>query len=97
MNDELVRTQYVIMRILRTNKATNYVRSMTLAEISEQEGRNKSNTIYKHIKILQEKKLVELGIKVERANSYFLSEAGMQLLKKYDDMEDEKDGYNNEG
>ena len=89
VNDELVRTQYVIMRILRTNKATNFIRSMTLTEISEQEGRNKSNTIYKHMKILQEKKLVELGVKVERSNSYFLSEAGMQLLKKYDDMEDE--------
>lgn len=96
MNDELVRTQYVIMRILRTNKATNYIRSMTLAEISEQEGRNKCNTIYKHMKILREKELVELGIKVERANSYFLSEAGVQLLKKYDDMEDEKNGCNNE-
>lgn len=96
MDDELVRTQYVIMKILRTKKATNYIRSMTLAEITEQEGRNKPNTIYKHIKILQDKGLVELGVKAERANSYFISEAGIQLLKKYDDMEDEKDGYSSE-
>ena len=96
VNEELVRTQYVIMRILRTKKATNFIRAMTLEEISEEEGRNKPNTLYKHIKILQKRKLVKLGIKVERANSYFLSESGMELLKKYDDVEEEKNGSNNE-
>lgn len=96
MNDELVRTQYVIMRILRTNKATNYIRAMTVTELSEQEGRNKPNTLYKHIRILQKKKLVESGIKVERANSYFISEPGLELLKKYDDMEEKKNGCSNE-
>ena len=59
MNEELVRTQYVIMRILRTNKATNYIRAMTVSEISEQEGRNKSNTLYKHIRILEKRKKVQ--------------------------------------
>ncbi len=91
MNEELVRTQYVIMRILRTNKATNYIRAMTVTEISEQEGRNKPNTLYKHIKILQKRKLVEPGVKVERANSYFISVLGLELLKKYDDMEGDTD------
>lgn len=96
MNEELVRTQYVIMRILRVNKATNYIRGMTVTEISEQEGRNKPNTLYKHIKALQSRKLVELGVKVERANSYFINELGMELLKKYDDLEEEKNECNNE-
>lgn len=96
MHDGLVRTQYVILKILRTNKATNYIRSMTLAEIAEQEGRNKPNTLYKHIKILQDKKFVEIGAKVERANSYFLSSEGIQLLEKYDDMEESDDGRHNE-
>lgn len=96
MNEELVRTQYVIMRILRLNKATNYIRGMTVTEISEQEGRNKPNTLYKHIKILQSRKLVELGVKVERANSYFINELGMELLKKYDDLEEEKNECINE-
>lgn len=96
MNEELVRTQYVIMRILRSNKATNYIRGMTVTEISEQEGRNKPNTLYKHIKILQSRKLVELGVKVERANSYFINELGMELLKKYDDLEEEKNECDNE-
>lgn len=89
MDKELVRTQYVIMKILRTNRATNCIRAMTLTELSEQEGRNKPNTLYKHIKILQKKKLVESGVKVERANSYFINRLGLELLKKYDDMEEE--------
>lgn len=86
--ENIVRTQYVIMNILRSNKATNYMRSMTLEEIQHEEGRNKPNTLYKHIRILQEKKLVETGAKVERANGYFLNEAGLELLSKYDDMEE---------
>lgn len=85
--DGIVRTQYVIMNILRSNKATNYMKSMTLEEIQEVEGRNKPNTLYKHIRILQEKGLVETGAKVERANGYFLNERGLELLKKFDDME----------
>ena len=96
VNEELVRTQYVIMKILRSSKATNYIRGMTITEISEQEGRNKPNTLYKHIKILQNRKLVEFGAKVERANSYFINELGLELLKKYDDMEEDKNECNNE-
>lgn len=97
MNDELVRTQYVILHILRTNKATNYIRGMTVTEISDKEGRNKPNTLYKHIKILQKRKLVESGVKVERANSYFINELGMELLKQYDDMEEETNECNDKG
>ncbi len=96
VNDELVRTQYIIMKILWRNRATNFIRALTLAEISELEGRNKPNTLYKHIKILQKRKLVELGVKVERANSYYISDSGMKLLKKYDDMEEDTNGSNNE-
>lgn len=88
MEKDLVRTQYVIMKILKKRKAFNHMRSMTLSEISELEGRNKQNTLYKHIRILENKKLVKLGAKVERANGYFLSEEGLKLLNKYDDMEE---------
>ena len=88
VNENLVRTQYVIMRILRKNKARNYMRSMTLKEISKHEKKNKPNTLYKHIRILEKRNLVESGVKVERANSYFINELGLELLKKYDDMEE---------
>lgn len=95
MNDELVRTQYVIIKILQAKKATNFIKAMTLAEITELEGRNKPNTLYKHLKILQSRKLLESGVKVERANSFFLTELGLQLLKKYDDLEEDDNGINN--
>lgn len=88
MNDELVRTQYVIMKILRTNKATNHMKSMTLKEIAKNEKKNKTNTLYKHIRILEKKDLVKSGAKAERANGYYLSEEDLNLLKKYDDMEE---------
>ena len=88
MDGNLVRTQYVIMGILKNGKATNHMRSMTLYEIAEQEGRSKTNTLYKHIRILEEKGLIEPGAKVERSNGYFLSKSGMKLLEKYSDMEE---------
>lgn len=88
MDNNLVRTQYVIMNILRMKGALNHMRSSTLAEIAEQEGRNKPNTLYKHIRNLQEQGFVELGAKVERANGYYLSESGLELLKKYMNTEE---------
>lgn len=96
MNEELVRTQYVIMKILRKQKATNHMKSMTLKEIAKNEKKNKTNTLYKHIRILEKRNLVKSGAKAERANGYYLSEDGLKLLKKYDDAEDEKNGNNNE-
>lgn len=96
MNEDLVRTQYVIMKILRKQKATNHMKSMTLKEIAKNEKKNKTNTLYKHIRILEKRNLVKSGAKAERANGYYLSEDGLNLLKKYDDAEDEKNGNNNE-
>ncbi len=64
--------------------------SLTLAEIAGLEGRNKPNTLYKHIKILQDLNLVENGIKAERANTYFITEIGINLLKQYDNLEEKE-------
>ncbi len=96
MEENLVRTQYVIMKILRKQKATNHMKSMTLKEIAKNEKKNKPNTLYKHIRILVKRNLVKSGAKAERANGYYLSEEGLNLLKKYDDMEEETNGTNNE-
>lgn len=95
-NEELVRTQYVIMKILKKNKAVNYMKSMTLKEMAKQEKKNKTNTLYKHVRILEKKNLVKSGAKAERAYGYYLTEDGLELLKKYDDMEEEKNGCSNE-
>jgi predicted transcriptional regulator len=92
VKDELVRTQYVIMKILKTKKATNHMKSITLKEIAENERRNKPNTLYKHIRLLVDKGLVGQGAKAERANAYYLSEKGLELLRNYDGMEERTDG-----
>lgn len=94
MDENLVRTQYVIMKILKTQKATNHMKSLTINEIAKNERKNKPNTLYKHIRILEEKNLVKSGAKVARANGYYLSEDGLNLLKKYEDVEEKKDGCN---
>ena len=44
----------------------------------------------------QKRNFVESGVKVERANSFFITKLGLELLKKYEDVEGEKNGCNNE-
>lgn len=95
MDEELVRTQYVIMKILKNKRAVNHMKSMTLKEIASNEKKNKTNTLYKHVRILEGKGFIKSGAKVARANGYYLSEDGLDLLKKYEDMEEEKNGCNN--
>lgn len=92
MENKLVRTQFVIMKILESRSATNYMRSITLSEIAEKEGRNKVNTLYKHIRGLESNGLVKQGAKNERANAYYLSDEGLELLKKYGKVEERTDG-----
>lgn len=92
MENKLVRTQFVIMKILKTKGATNYMRSITLIEIAEKEGRNKVNTLYKHIRGLESNGFVKQGAKNERANAYYLSDEGLKLLKKYENVEERTDG-----
>lgn len=92
MEKELVRTQFVIMKILKDRGAINYMRSITLSEIAEKEGRNKVNTLYKHIRGLESNGLVKQGAKNEKANAYYLSDEGLGLLKKYENVEERTDG-----
>lgn len=68
------------------------MKSINLSEIAEREGRSKPNTLYKHIRILVSKGLVGQGAKAERANAYYLSEKGLELLNNFDDMEESADG-----
>lgn len=96
MDENLVRTQYVIMKILKKNKAVNYMKSMTLKEMARQEKKNKTNTLYKHVRILEKKNLVKSGAKAERAFGYYLTEDGLGLLNKYEDAEENNYGCSNE-
>lgn len=72
------------------------MKSMTIKEISKNEKKNKPNTLYKHIRILEKRNLIKSGAKAERANGYYLTEDGLDLLKKYDDVEEERNECNNE-
>jgi hypothetical protein len=79
---ELNRIQYIILKILKSNKAIDHMHSMSCEEIMDVEGKNKVTTIYKHIRILQKYGFVIRGAKIERANGYILSESAVELLSK---------------
>lgn len=82
MNWNLNRIQYVIMNIMLEQGATDHMHSMSCYEIRDIEGRVKSDTIYKHIRILESYGLVEHGAKIERANGYILTQKAIDLLPK---------------
>lgn len=77
---ELNRCAYVILGILRTRGATNKVRGLTISEISSLEKVSKPNTIHKKIKEMEEKGLVESGVKAGKAKTYFINERGLSML-----------------
>ena len=82
MNWNLNRIQYVIMKIMLEQGATDHMHSMSCYEIRDIEGRVKADTIYKHIRILELYGLVEHGAKIERANGYILTQKAIDLLPK---------------
>lgn len=53
MEHDLNRIQYIILNILKKNRATEYMRSMSCKEISDIEQDKRVSTIYKHIRILK--------------------------------------------
>lgn len=53
MGFNLNRIQYVILSILKKNKADSPMLSMSCNEIAEIEKYDKPSTIYKHIRILE--------------------------------------------
>jgi Fe2+ or Zn2+ uptake regulation protein len=62
---------------------------MSCNEICEIEKRCKVTTIYKHIRILEEKGYVKKGAKIERAFGYILTSKAIDLLPK-EEMEENK-------
>lgn len=85
VNEELVRTQYVIMRILQTNKATNYIKAMTVTEISEQEGRNKP------IDKILENDIYPITSGIRDEYDFFIAGTIMAICSVTDDFSDEKE------
>ena len=89
MEDNLNRIQYVILNIMRKRKALDHMHSMSCNEICEIEKRCKVTTIYKHIRILEEKGYVKKGAKIERAFGYILTSKAIDLLPK-EEVEENK-------
>lgn len=82
MEDNLNRIQYVILNIMKKSKAVDHMHSMSCNEICVLEKRSKVTTIYKHIRILEQKGYVQKGAKIERAFGYILTEKALAMLPK---------------
>ena len=80
MEFNLNRIKYVILSILRKNKADSPMLSMSCNEIAAIEKCNKLSTIYKHNRILEDFGSVESGAKEERATGYIITAAGLKVL-----------------
>lgn len=89
MECNLNRIQYIILNIMKKNKATDHMHSMSCNEICEKEARNQVTTIYKHIRILENYGLVTKGAKIERANGYILTQAALNILPNTEVEEEE--------
>lgn len=77
---ELSRCSYTILGILKKRNATDKVHGLTISEISSFEKVSKHNTIHKKVKEMQEKGLVEEGVKAGRAKTYFVTAKAISIL-----------------
>ena len=77
---ELSRCSYIILGILKKSKATDKVHALTISEISSFEKVSKHNTIHKKVKEMQEKGLIDEGVKAGRAKTYFATEKALEIL-----------------
>lgn len=92
MDCNLSRIQYVILHNMRKQKAIHQMRSMSCNEICNiMENRFKVTTIYKHIRILEERGYVEKGAKIERAYGYILTDKAIGILPDTEKEEEKKD------
>lgn len=92
MDCNLSRIQYVILHNMRKQKAIHQMRSMSCNEICNiMENRFKVTTIYKHIRILEERGYVEKGAKIERAYGYILTDKAVEILPDTEKEEEKKD------
>ena len=67
---------------MKKSKAVDHMHSMSCNEICVLEKRSKVNTIYMHIRILEQKGYVQKGAKIERAFGYMLTEKAIDMLPK---------------
>lgn len=82
---ELSRCSYIILGILKKSKATDKVHALTISEISSFEKVSKHNTIHKKVKEMQEKGLIDEGVKAGRAKTYYATAKALDILPAKED------------
>ena len=65
---------------MKKRNAVDKVHGLTISEIASFEKVSKHNTIHKKVKELQDKGLVEEGVKAGRAKTYFANAKGLSIL-----------------
>ena len=79
----LNRLGFIVLSILKQNGAENKLSSMTLREIAAAEDFwLKENTIFKKIKDFQTSGYVGKGLKEGRADTFFITSEGLEMLEK---------------
>ncbi len=74
---------FIILSVLQQNEAVNRLSSMTIKEIASVEDLGiKENTIFKKIRILEQSGYIGRGLKESRADTFFITEDGIEYLEK---------------
>lgn len=84
---ELSRCSYTILGILKKKNATDKVHALTISEISSFEKVSKHNTIHKKVKEMQDKGLIDEGVKAGRAKTYYATSKALNLLPTKEEHE----------
>lgn len=82
---ELNRLDYCIMKLLKKNDCTSFFESMTLQEIMEVTHTSRP-TLYRKMMNLRNLGYVEKGCKSTQADTFYLLEKGINIVKSKGDV-----------
>ena len=69
-----------ILSVLQLKGADNYLVAMSINEILQEDNDTTRISLYKHLKRLVKKNYVSTGPKDNKANSYYITEKGIEAL-----------------
>ena len=78
------RLGFLVLSVLLTNGADNRMAAMSLKEIMQTEDLDvKENTLFKKLRDYEIQEYVKKGIKDGRANTFYITDAGKEVLEQY--------------
>ncbi|MCD8018713.1 MAG: hypothetical protein LUF92_03755 [Clostridiales bacterium] len=81
MSIELSRIDYQILDTMKNHKAVDIRNAITCYEISKgYKNQNIIDTVYRHLRLMEDSGLVTKGAKVGKANSYMLTAKAVERL-----------------